>query len=52
LSTTSLSLYEDAKENNVISDEEYDLLKEAQAAIRNAIKVDEFSNTGWEVQTP
>ncbi|MGD2159964.1 MAG: acyl-CoA dehydrogenase [Gammaproteobacteria bacterium] len=52
LSTASLSLYEDAKEKDVISDEDYDLLKEAQAAIRNAIKVDEFSNTGWEVQTP
>ena len=33
-------------------DEEYDLLKQAQAAVRNAIKVDEFSNTGWDVETP
>jgi acyl-CoA dehydrogenase len=52
LSTASLSLYEDAREKNVISDAEYDLLKQAQAAVRNAIKVDEFSNSGWEVQTP
>jgi hypothetical protein len=36
----------------VITDQEYDLLKQAQAAVRNAIKVDEFSNTGWNVETP
>jgi acyl-CoA dehydrogenase len=49
LSAASPNLYEDAKARNIISDEEYALLKEAQAAIRNAIKVDEFSNSGWEV---
>jgi hypothetical protein len=52
LSSSSLSLYEDAKQQEVITDQEYDLLKEAQAAVRNAIKVDEFSNTGWNVETP
>ena len=52
LSSASLSLYEDAKQQEVITDQEYDLLKEAQAAVRNAIKVDEFSNTGWNVETP
>jgi acyl-CoA dehydrogenase len=52
LSTASLSLYEDAKQKNIISDDEYELLKEAQLAVRNAIKVDEFSNTGWKVETP
>ena len=52
LSPASLNLYEDAKQQDIISDQEYDLLKEAQAAVRNAIKVDEFSNTGWEVKTP
>ena len=52
LSASSLTLYEDAKEHNVISEEEYALLKQAQAAIRNAIKVDEFSNTGWKPETP
>ena len=52
LSSASLNLYEDAKAKNIISDEEYDLLKQAQTAVRNAIKVDEFSNTGWEIQTP
>ena len=52
LSATSRDLYADAKARNIISDEEFALLKEAQAAVRNAIKVDEFSNKGWEVQTP
>jgi acyl-CoA dehydrogenase len=52
LSPSSLTLYEDAKAMNIISDEEYDRLKQAQAAVRNAIKVDEFSNTGWNVETP
>jgi acyl-CoA dehydrogenase len=52
LSTASLNLYEDAKANNIISEGEYDLLIEARAAVRNAIKVDEFSNTGWNVETP
>ena len=43
---------EDALDLYDISDEEYDLLKQAQTAVRNAIKVDEFSNTGWELKTP
>ena len=52
ISSASLSLYEDAKQKDIITDQEYDLLKEAQSTVRNAIKVDEFSNTGWEIQTP
>ncbi len=52
LSTSSLTMYEDAKGMDIISDDEYALLKQAQEAIRNAIKVDEFSNTGWKVETP
>jgi acyl-CoA dehydrogenase len=52
LSSSPPDLYEEAKQKNVITDEEYALLKEAQSAIRNAIKVDEFSHSGWEVQTP
>ncbi len=52
LSTASLTLYEDAKQKDIITDAEYDLLKQAQAAISNAIKVDEFSNTGWKLETP
>jgi acyl-CoA dehydrogenase len=52
LSSSSLTLYDDAKEKNIITDEEYALLQDAQTAIRHAIKVDEFSHSGWEVQTP
>jgi len=52
LSTASLTLYEDARAINIITDKEYELLKQTQAAVRNAIKVDEFSHTGWKVETP
>jgi acyl-CoA dehydrogenase len=52
LSTASLTLYEDAREKDLITDEEYALLMEAKDAIRNAIKVDEFSFPGWKVETP
>ena len=52
LSTASLTLYEDARDKNIITDDEYALLMEAKAAISNAIKVDEFSFTGWKVETP
>lgn len=52
LSTASLTPYEDAKAKNIITDEEYELLQQAQAAVRNAIKVDEFSMPGWKVETP
>jgi len=45
-------LYLEAKAKKIISGNEYALLIEAEAAILNAIKVDEFSNTGWEVETP
>ena len=52
LSSASLTPYEDAKAKDIISEEEYELLMQAQAAIRNAIKVDEFSTPGWKVETP
>ena len=52
LSPASLTLYEDAKQQNIISADEFDLLMEAKAAVRNAIKVDEFSFPGWKVETP
>ena len=52
LSAASLTLYEDAKDRNIITAEEYELLIEARAAVRNAIKVDEFSFPGWKVETP
>jgi acyl-CoA dehydrogenase len=44
--------YEQAKEKNIITDTEYTLLVEAEAAIQNAIKVDEFSFNGWKIETP
>lgn len=44
--------YEEAKDKNLISDEEFEQLKITQQAVANAIKVDEFSFSGWEVRTP
>ena len=44
--------YEQARETNIITDNEYTLLVEAEAAIQNAIKVDEFSFSGWKIETP
>ena len=52
LSPASLTLYEDARNRNIINAEEYDLLIEARAAVSNAIKVDEFAFPGWKVETP
>ncbi|NNL06214.1 MAG: acyl-CoA dehydrogenase [Gammaproteobacteria bacterium] len=52
LSTASLTPYEDARDRNIITEDEYALLMEAKVAIRNAIKVDEFSFPGWKVETP
>ena len=52
LSTASLTLYEDARDKNIITQDEYALLREANAAIRHAITVDEFSVPGWNVETP
>ncbi len=42
----------EAKENNIITDTEYNLLLEADEAIQHAIKVDEFSFSDWKVETP
>ncbi len=44
--------YTEAKENNIITDSEYTLLIKTEAAIQNAIKVDEFSFNGWKIETP
>ncbi len=52
LSSRDRDAYSEAREKNIISEAEYDLLLEADAAIRNAIKVDEFSFSGWQVETP
>ena len=42
----------EAKENNIITDTEYNLLLEAEEAIQHAIKVDEFSFSDWKIETP
>lgn len=44
--------YLDAKDKNIISEVEYNLLIETEDAIQNAIKVDEFSFSDWKVETP
>jgi acyl-CoA dehydrogenase len=44
--------YREAYEKNIISEEQYNALLQAEAAIQNAIKVDEFSFSGWNIETP
>ena len=44
--------YDEAKDKNIITEIEYNQLLETEAAIQNAIKVDEFSFSGWQVETP
>jgi len=52
LQSDDAGLYAEAREINIINDKEFELLQKTQAAVQNAIKVDEFSNTGWQVETP
>ena len=44
--------YAEAMKTNIISETEYKLLVETDEAVQNAIKVDEFSFTGWQIETP
>lgn len=44
--------YAEAKQKNIITENEYTMLLETESAIQNAIKVDEFSFSGWKVETP
>ena len=44
--------YAEAKQKNIITDDEYTMLLETESAIQSAIKVDEFSFSGWKVETP
>jgi acyl-CoA dehydrogenase len=44
--------YREAKDKNIISESEYVALVEADEAVQNAIKVDEFSFDGWKIETP
>ncbi len=44
--------YQQARDKNIINDADLELLETTQAAVRNAIKVDEFSFSNWQVETP
>ncbi len=44
--------YREAKEKNIITESEYTALLEAEEAVQDAIKVDEFSFSGWQIETP
>lgn len=44
--------YQQARAQNMITDADLELLTTSQAAVRNAIKVDEFSFSNWQVETP
>jgi acyl-CoA dehydrogenase len=52
LKSDDAGMYEEAKRKNIIDDKEFELLVQTRLAVQNAIKVDEFSNTGWKVETP
>lgn len=52
LQTRDRDAYTEAKEKNIITDAEYALLRETEEAIQHAIKVDEFSFSGWKIETP
>ncbi|RKZ58255.1 MAG: acyl-CoA dehydrogenase, partial [Gammaproteobacteria bacterium] len=52
VSSRDRDAYLEAKEKNIITTSEYELLTAADEAIQNAIKVDEFSFSGWKIETP
>ena len=52
LETDGAALYQEARDKKIISHDEYELLEQTSLAVQNAIKVDEFSTTGWKVETP
>ncbi|MBE9563626.1 MAG: DUF1974 domain-containing protein [Proteobacteria bacterium] len=52
LSSRDSDAYVEAKDKNIITEKEYEMLTETEAAIQNAIKVDEFSFEGWKIETP
>jgi acyl-CoA dehydrogenase len=52
ISSRDRDAFSEAMEKEIITEEEYKLVVEADEAIQNAIKVDEFSFSGWEIQTP
>ncbi len=44
--------WSEALEKNLVTEEELRLLEQARDAVRQAIKVDEFSFSGWQIKTP
>ena len=52
ISSRDRDAYLEAKENNVISNDEYDALIKADKAVQDAVKVDEFSFNDWKIETP
>ena len=52
LQSDDAGLYVEARDKNIIDDKEFELLEKTRLAVQNAIKVDEFSNTDWKVETP
>jgi acyl-CoA dehydrogenase len=52
ISSRDRDAFSEAMEKNIITEDEYKLVVEADEAIQNAIKVDEFSFSGWEIETP
>jgi acyl-CoA dehydrogenase len=52
LDKKSRDIYLEARNKNIITEEEYREIIEAEKAIHNAIKVDEFSFEDWKVETP
>ena len=52
ISSRDRDAYVEAKEKNIITENEYNTLVEADEAVQNAIKVDEFSFSGWNIETP
>jgi len=52
LNSRNQDAYVEAVDKNIITDNEYALLIETEEAIQNAIKVDEFSFSGWKIETP
>lgn len=52
ISSRDRDAYEQARDNKIISEVEYQQLIDADTAVANAIKVDEFEFPGWAIKTP
>jgi hypothetical protein len=52
ISSRGRDAYVEARDRNIITENEYNTLIEADAAVQNAIKVDEFSFNDWNIETP